>query len=100
KLGLITEERYDRFLNKMEQIETEKKRLSKWIIKPGENVQHILKQANGTPLKEAGKARDLLKRPEITYAMLEELMEEGTKLTEEVKNEVEMQIQHEGHSKK
>src|SRR5699024_10428550 len=40
QLGLITDERYDRFLNKMEQIETEKKRLSKWIIKPGENVQH------------------------------------------------------------
>lgn len=100
QLGLITDERYDRFLNKMEQIETEKKRLSKWIIKPGENVQHILKQANGTPLKEAVKASDLLKRPEITYTMLEELMEEGTNLPEEVKNQVEIQIKYEGYIKK
>src|SRR5699024_9449996 len=100
QLGLITDERYDRFLNKMEQIETEKKRLSKWIIKPGENVQHILKRANGTPLKEAVKASDLLKRPEITYAMLEELMEEGTNLPEEVKNQVEIQIKYEGYIKK
>lgn len=100
QLGLITEERYNKFLNKMEHIESEKKRLRKWIIKPGEKVQHMLEQANATRLKEAAKAIDLLKRPELTYTMLEQLMEEDMNLPEEVKNQVEIQIKYEGYIKK
>src|SRR5699024_2543511 len=100
KLGLISEERYQAFLQKKEQIEAEKKRLHKWIIKPDEHVQSMLKEANATPLKEAVRASDLLKRPEITYEMLEQLMDDDANLPAEVKSQVEIQIKYDGYIKK
>src|SRR5699024_1458993 len=88
QLGLISEERYNTFLEKVKQIEAEIKRLRKWIIKPNDDIQHILNEAGATKLKEAVKASDLLKRPEITYAKLEQIMEKEMDISDEMKNQV------------
>lgn len=100
RLGLITEERYQGYTHKMEQVENEKKRLYNWIIKPHEDVQIMLDTVNSTRLKDAVRASDLLKRPEVTYAMLEPLMEESIDLPNIVKNQVEIQIKYEGYIQK
>lgn len=99
-LGLIKEERYKRLLDKKQLVEQEKKRLEKIIIKPGNNVQEILKETNGTPLKEAVKASDFLKRPEVTYSKLTEIIGSDRALPEDVTEQVEIQIKYEGYIKK
>lgn len=100
ELGLISEERYQKFTEKKRRVETEKKRLRKYIVKPTESVQNKLKAFGATPLKEAVKASDLLKRPEINYARLEEIIDPDPNLPEIVKEQVEIQIKYEGYIKK
>ena len=57
-------------------IDQEKERLFKTIIKPTEDVQTILLENNSTRLKDAVRATDLIKRPEITYEIIEKIMAE------------------------
>jgi len=100
ELGLISEERYNRFIQKKQFVEEEKKRLSKRIIKPSEAVNEIMKEAKTAPLKEAVSAYTLLKRPEMNYATVEQMIETSDALTEDVKEQVEIQIKYEGYIKK
>ncbi|WP_077329827.1 tRNA uridine-5-carboxymethylaminomethyl(34) synthesis enzyme MnmG [Virgibacillus siamensis] len=100
KLGLIKEERYNKYIEKNRLVEEEKNRLFKIILKPEEPVQQMMKDAKGTPLKEAVRAYDLLKRPEITYDMLETVIEPNPELPEVVREQVEIQIKYEGYIKK
>ncbi|WP_269410774.1 tRNA uridine-5-carboxymethylaminomethyl(34) synthesis enzyme MnmG [Lentibacillus daqui] len=100
QLGLIKEERYQAYLEKNRLVEQEKERLRKIIVKPEDNVQALLKEVNATPLKEAVRAADLLKRPEMTYELLERVIETDDTLTAIVKEQVEIQIMYEGYIKK
>ncbi len=63
-------------------------------------MQSMLKEANGSPLKEAVKAYDMLKRPEVTYDMVEQLIEPNDELPQIVREQVEIQIKYEGYIKK
>lgn len=99
-LGLINEERFRSFQEKVEQVELEQKRLHKKIIKADEHVQKTLENANSTPLKDASRALDLLKRPEVTYQLIEELTKEIQDIPEDVKEQVEIQVKYEGYIKK
>ncbi|MEI3604442.1 tRNA uridine-5-carboxymethylaminomethyl(34) synthesis enzyme MnmG [Pseudogracilibacillus sp. SE30717A] len=99
KLNLITEERYEKFQEKLRLIDLEKERLFNTIIKVTDQVQIILKDANSTPLKDAVRAIDLLKRPEITYDVIEKI--DGMQdIPDDVKEQVEIQIKYEGYIKK
>ncbi|MGM8365465.1 tRNA uridine-5-carboxymethylaminomethyl(34) synthesis enzyme MnmG [Virgibacillus sp. W0181] len=100
ELGIISKERYEKFIAKKEAVEAEKKRLASIIIKPTEATQNTLKDADKQPLKEAVKAYDLLKRPEISYTLLESLLEDPVDLPLDVKEQVEIQIKYEGYIKK
>ncbi|MEI3611108.1 tRNA uridine-5-carboxymethylaminomethyl(34) synthesis enzyme MnmG [Pseudogracilibacillus sp. SO30301A] len=99
KLGLISEARFEKFKEKLRLIEEEKDRLFHVIIKVTDDVQKTLEEAKSTPLKEAVRAFDLLKRPEITYAVIEKI--NGVQnLPNDVKEQVEIQIKYEGYIKK
>src|SRR5699024_7462429 len=97
KLGLISDERYHRFVQKKDMIEDDKKRLSKLIIKPEKHIQDILIEAKSTPLKDATNALELLKRPEITYEHLDQMNNEGQEIPEDVKEQVEIQVKYAGY---
>ncbi|NLI68650.1 MAG: tRNA uridine-5-carboxymethylaminomethyl(34) synthesis enzyme MnmG [Bacilli bacterium] len=99
ELGLISEERYAKFKQKVKMIEEEKKRLYKTIVKPSDEVQQKLEEIGSSPLKEAIRAYDLLKRPEMTYAHVEEIIG-SSDLPRDVKEQVEIQIKYEGYIKK
>ncbi|GGP11426.1 tRNA uridine-5-carboxymethylaminomethyl(34) synthesis enzyme MnmG [Oceanobacillus neutriphilus] len=98
--GLISEERYTAFTAKKEQVEAEKKRLNRIVVKPAEEVQNVMKAAGAVPMKEAVKAYDLLKRPELTYEHIEQMIEKGENISEDVKEQVAIQIKYEGYIKK
>src|SRR5690625_1671493 len=100
ELGLISTERYTRFEKKKAAIEGEKKRLRKMIVKPEEFIQAILTESGSTPLKDATNAFDLLKRPEITFEVIEKIMEGKSELPFDVTEQVEIQIKYEGYIKK
>ncbi len=99
-LGIISDERFERFRKKKQQIEDEKSRLRKTVIKMTDEVQSILVEANSTRLKDASKAYDLLKRPEVSYAHIERMIGENEEITDEVKEQVEIQVKYEGYIKK
>ena len=100
ELGLISKERYNKFLQKLQQIEDEKERLFNTIIKATTDVQAILESANSTPLKDAVRALDLLKRPEVNYELISKMIGETIELPREVKEQVEIQVKYEGYIKK
>lgn len=101
QLGLISEERYQRFITKKELIEQEVQRLYDVIIKPDEEVQDKLRQVQSTPLKDAVRASNLLKRPEISYELIEKLIGSShADLPDDVKEQVEIQVKYEGYIKK
>src|SRR5690625_2292848 len=100
ELGLIPEERYERFQNKKRLIAAEKKRLNKLIVKAEPHVQEILTSVSSTPLKDAVKAYNLLKRPEVSYRVLIDLGAGDSSLPVEVQDQIEIQVKYEGYIKK
>lgn len=98
-LGLISEERYTRFLEKKQQIENEIARLRTFMIKPNAEVQATIQEAGGSELKDGIRGADLLKRPEMHYGMIAYLTE-APELSEEVKEQVEIQVKYEGYIEK
>ncbi|HLG27253.1 MAG TPA: tRNA uridine-5-carboxymethylaminomethyl(34) synthesis enzyme MnmG [Paenisporosarcina sp.] len=98
--GLISEERYERFEAKKKLIEAEIVRLRKTIIKPNEETQSIIRSKGGTELKDGIKGQDLLKRPEMTYEDIAKLSPSTIQLTDEMKEQIEIQIKYEGYIEK
>jgi tRNA uridine 5-carboxymethylaminomethyl modification enzyme len=100
KIGLIQDERYERFLLKKEAIEAETSRLKSIIIKPSEKVQEMIIANGGSMLKDGIRASDLLKRPEMTYEHIDLVVPSEFSLDPDVKEQVEIQIKYEGYIEK
>ncbi len=99
KIGLISEERYQKFLQKKANIEKEMERLRKTIVKPSEKVNKFLEEKGTTPLSTGSKLSELLKRTEIRYKDLAQIDENMPELSAQEKEEVEIQIKYEGYIK-
>ena len=98
-VGLISQERYDKFLIKKENIEKEIMRLKEKTIKPTDDVNTILKKYNSSPINTGTKLSELIKRTELTYKSLEPIDLERPKLSKQEAEEVEIQIKYEGYIK-
>ena len=99
EIGLISDERYNNFLNKKQNIENEIERLKKQVVKPTEEVNNFLKAHNTSVLTTGSKLAELLKRTEITYKDLEIIDKDRPELTKQEKEEVEIEIKYEGYIK-
>ena len=99
-IGMIKEERYNRFLMKKEAVEMEKERLKSNFIKPTKEVQEVITASGGSELKDGIRASDLLKRPEMDYSHIQKLAPSDVELSEEVTEQVEIQIKYEGYIEK
>lgn len=97
EIGLISDERYNKFIEKKQKVEEEKKRLQETIVKPTEEVNAFLKSVGTSELTTGTKLSELLKRAEITYASLEAIDKNRLELPEQVKEQVEIQIKYEGY---
>ena len=98
-IGLISEERYKKFLNKKENIEKEIQRLKNVVVRPKKEVNDLLKKRGTSELTTGKKLADLLKRTEIDYDGLQIVDKDRPKLTKQEKEEVEIQIKYEGYIK-
>ena len=99
EIGLISEERYKRFLIKKEHIEKEVERLKNTIVKPTKDVNLFLKSLGTSELSTGSKLSELLKRTEINYNNLGEIDKKRPNLTKREAEEVEIQIKYEGYIK-
>ena len=99
EVGLISQERFEKFLDKKQKIEKEKKRLEDTIVKPTEEVNEFLKSCGTAELTTGSRLSELLKRTEITYDSLKTIDKERPELGEQVKEEVEIQVKYEGYIK-
>jgi len=100
KIGLIDEDRYQKLLDKKEKIKLEIERLKKEKVKPTEEVQALLRNANTAEINNAVDLASLLRRPQITYEHIEKLSPSPYLLNEEVKEQVLIQIKYEGYIEK
>lgn len=98
--GMISEERYENFVVKKEQIAAEIEHLRQTTVKPVEEVQEIIAAAGGTALREPMKAADLLKRPEMKYSEIRKVVPPLEAISEEVAEQVEIFIKYEGYIEK
>lgn len=97
ELGLISDERYERFNTKRQQITDEIARLEQIRVKPSERVQQIIEEKGGSRLKDGILAKELLRRPEMTYDIIIEILEEDHQLPADVEEQVEIQTKYEGY---
>ncbi|WP_166245899.1 tRNA uridine-5-carboxymethylaminomethyl(34) synthesis enzyme MnmG [Paenibacillus turpanensis] len=100
EIGLIPEERYQRFQQKKDYVTAEVERLQKTKIRPEEHVQALLAELNTAPLTNSVDAAMLLRRPEVTYTHIEQLSPSEIELTDEMKEQVEIQIKYSGYIEK
>lgn len=100
KYGLISDARYEMFLSKKDAIEAELTRLEDIRIKPNAHTQSVIRARGGTELKDGIMALDLLRRPEMDYKSIIEILEEDIEVSAEVYEQIEIQTKYEGYIEK
>lgn len=99
-IGLISQTRYDRFQDKMKKVEKEIERLKTTKVKPTPEVQQMLSSLGSAVLNNSVDMLSLLRRPEVTYEHLHALSPAPYELTEEMKEQVEIQVKYSGYIEK
>ena len=97
KLGLISEERYNAFLEKQEMIEKEIERLKGINLPPSDEVKAFLEEVGSTLISTGIKASELLKRPEVTYENMAVIDKDRPVLPDDVAEQAEISIKYEGY---
>lgn len=97
RVGLISDERYERFLKKKQQIQEESRRVKSVSVGAGEKVQEVLKRCGSDPLSTSATLAELIRRPELDYFCLADLDPDRPKLPYDVQEEVNIEIKYEGY---
>lgn len=100
EIGLVTEERYKRYLEKREIIEKEIERMKTTRVSPTEEVLEFLEKNNSAEIKSGITLYELIKRPELGYFILAEIDKERKELRREICEAVEIEIKYEGYIEK
>lgn len=99
RIGLISEERYSKFLKKYENIDAEIERVKNTNVKPSDKLNEILKNAGTTEVTTGFKLVDLVRRTELNYDMLAPIDPERPILSKEEREEINIQLKYEGYIK-
>ena len=99
EIGLISEDRYNKFKKKQELINKEIERLQNTSIKPTEEVNNELHKLNSSKIQTGVKLSDLLKRSELNYNNLCSIDKERSVLPDSITEEAEIKIKYEGYIK-
>ncbi len=100
KIGLVTDERYEKMIKKRENIEKEIDRLKNIMISPNKENNEILEKIGSSPIKTGYTLYDLIKRPELTYKKLELLDPDRPYLPQFQQIQVQTEIKYQGYIKK
>lgn len=97
KIGLISEDRYNKFLEKQQKVADEMQRIRETSIRATDELQQILENCGTAPLSKGCKIIDLLKRPQVTYNDLTPVDETRPDYPYEVFEQVEIAVKYEGY---
>ena len=99
-IGLISEERYQRLLEKEKQIEEEINRLKNIHVGANPKVQEFLVKNGSTPLQTSANLAEVIRRPELNYDLTKEIDDNRKELRKEVRDQVNINIKYEGYIKR
>lgn len=97
EIGLISEERYNKFLEKQAQVSDETERIKNTSLPVTEELQEILERCSTAPLKKGCKIIELIKRPQVTYKDLAPVDTTRPDLPDDVFEQVEIAVKYEGY---
>lgn len=100
KIGLISDERWERFNKKQELIKEELKRVKSTVIAPSEKVNNILVSRETSAINTGVRLIDLIKRPQLGYDALSEIDENRPNIDRNIFEQVETEIKYEGYIKR
>ena len=96
-VGLISDEDYQKFVEKKESIESEMERIRKVMIHPNPSNNDRLISLGSSPLKNPASLTEILRRPEISYRDLKIFDAISLHTEEDVAEQVEIQIKYDGY---
>ena len=99
-IGLVTKEKYERYLYRKENIEKELKRIKEIKINPTAENNEILERLGTTPIKNTQTLEELIRRPELGYDAVKEFDPERPELRRDIIEQVEIEIKYSGYIKK
>ena len=97
KVGLISDERYEKLVEKKKMIDDEIERVNQVMVGGSKEVQSFLEEHKSTPLKTAASLAELIRRPELSYEALETLDKERKTLPAGVIEQVNINVKYEGY---
>lgn len=100
KIGLISQETYDKFLQKEEMVKSELKRLEETSVPLTDELQDILVKCGTAPLQRGCKLIELIKRPQVTYKDLTPVDTSRPDYPKEVFEQAEISVKYEGYIKR
>lgn len=100
KIGLISQETYDKFLQKEEMVKSELKRLEETSVPLTDELQDILVKCGTAPLQRGCKLIELIKRPQVTYKDLTPVDTNRPDYPKEVFEQAEISVKYEGYIKR
>lgn len=99
EIGLITQERFNQFIDKKEKVDKEIERLREKKVRPSD-INPLLESIGSAPIQDGSNLLTILRRPEVTYAHVGNLFPSEVELDEEMKEQVEIQIKYAGYIEK
>ncbi|MEG1437512.1 MAG: tRNA uridine-5-carboxymethylaminomethyl(34) synthesis enzyme MnmG, partial [Oscillospiraceae bacterium] len=99
-IGLISEERYNKFLEKCEFIKKERKRVERVVISPSKELNSLLVSRETSPIETGVRMTELLKRPQLSYDALAPYDAGRPELSADIFEQVETEIKYEGYIKR
>ncbi len=100
EIGLVSEKKYNRMINKRSACERELARVEKAIIPPGKEINDFLQNAGTSPLVTGASVADLIRRPQLTYESLAPFDKTRSELPYDVREQVEISLKYDGYIKR
>ena len=97
EIGLISDERYNAFLEKQAEIEAEIKRMKKTTVSPSAELNAMLEEKGTAAITTGVRFSELIKRPQISYEDLAPFDRDRTEHSYEVREQVNLKIEYEGY---
>lgn len=100
EIGLIDQARYEGLLQKKKMIEREIERLEHTSVGVTESVQNFLETHQSSPLQSGITLAELIKRPELSYDILERIDSDRPELPADVTEQVNIEVKYDGYIKR
>ncbi len=100
EIGLISEQRYQKFLQRQEMKKAEINRLKNTSIAPNDELNEILVSRETAPLATGIREYTLLKRPQLNYSIIKKFDENAPNLPNDIVEQIEVEIKYEGYIQK